>query len=221
MATPHVAGVAALILAVAPNTPAGQVGNILRSTARALRDNPTDPVPNDQYGHGLVQAAAAVAAVAPQQAEAAVVAPALPRSIVVLCPSQQISCQPSTPVTCPTSQIVICPSQQISCQPSTRVTCFPSQIVICRSLQISCQPSTPVLCRRSQVIICRSLQISCQPSVVCPSLPPACVVPSALACPSLAGCPSVACGNNPALGAGAAAFEAYDPYGYDPYGSDY
>jgi hypothetical protein len=83
----------------------------------------------------------------------------------------------------------------VPCPSMTPVTC-PSQVVIC--------PSQRIICRRSQVVICRS-----QPIITCQ------------ANPSLAPCPSLACGNNPAPASGAAAFEAYDPYGYDPYGSDY
>jgi subtilisin family serine protease len=60
MATPHVAGVAALIKAAKPSATGAEIADILRSTARALRDDPGDPVPNDQYGHGCIDAKAAV-----------------------------------------------------------------------------------------------------------------------------------------------------------------
>lgn len=64
MASPHVAGVAALVLSSNASLTGDQVGNIIRSTARPLRDDPSDPVPNDWYGSGLVQAGGAVGAVA-------------------------------------------------------------------------------------------------------------------------------------------------------------
>lgn len=60
MATPHVAGVAALIKAAKPAATGAEIAEILRSTARPLRDNPADPVPNDRYGFGCVDAQAAV-----------------------------------------------------------------------------------------------------------------------------------------------------------------
>ena len=60
MASPHVAGVAALVLSCDPTLTAAAVAAILRETAQPLRDQPADPVPNDQYGAGMVDAAAAV-----------------------------------------------------------------------------------------------------------------------------------------------------------------
>jgi subtilisin family serine protease len=60
MATPHVSGVAALIKAAKPTVTGTEIADILRSTARPLRDAPGDPVPNDQYGHGCLDAKAAV-----------------------------------------------------------------------------------------------------------------------------------------------------------------
>jgi subtilisin family serine protease len=50
MASPHVAGVAALILSCNSSLTGAQVAEIIRQTARPLRDNPADPVPNDNYG---------------------------------------------------------------------------------------------------------------------------------------------------------------------------
>jgi subtilisin family serine protease len=61
MASPHVAGVVALIRSCNSSLSADEVGTILRETARPLRDAPADPVPNDRYGAGLVDAGAAVA----------------------------------------------------------------------------------------------------------------------------------------------------------------
>lgn len=60
MATPHVAGVAALIKAVKPSATGVEIADILRSTARPLRDDPADPVPNNAYGHGCLDAQAAL-----------------------------------------------------------------------------------------------------------------------------------------------------------------
>jgi subtilisin family serine protease len=60
MASPHVAGLAALIKAAKPSATGTEIADILRTTARPLRDNPTDPVPNNQYGYGCIDAKAAV-----------------------------------------------------------------------------------------------------------------------------------------------------------------
>lgn len=60
MATPHVAGVAALIKAVKPSATGAEIADILRQTTRPLRDDPADPVPNDRYGYGCLNAEAAV-----------------------------------------------------------------------------------------------------------------------------------------------------------------
>lgn len=60
MATPHVTGVAVLIKACKPAATASEIAQILRDSARNLKDDPADPVPNDRYGFGLVDAEAAV-----------------------------------------------------------------------------------------------------------------------------------------------------------------
>ncbi len=60
MASPHVAGVAALMLSCNPSLTAAQLTQMIRDSARALRDVATDPVPNERYGVGLVDAKAAV-----------------------------------------------------------------------------------------------------------------------------------------------------------------
>jgi subtilisin family serine protease len=62
MATPHVSGVAALVLSQNGGLNAEEVAEILRETAKELKANPGDPVPNDQFGAGLVQAPAAITA---------------------------------------------------------------------------------------------------------------------------------------------------------------
>ena len=66
MATPHVSGVAALIKSCRPAATASEIADILRDTAVPLRDSPADPVPNDRYGHGLIDAQAALAMACPK-----------------------------------------------------------------------------------------------------------------------------------------------------------
>jgi subtilisin family serine protease len=150
MATPHVSGVAALILSCNPNLPADQVRQIIRDTARPLRDNPADPVPNDQFGSGLVDAKAALDRACPPQ-------PSLP----VRCPSRIVPC-PTLPVRCPPSEVVVCgPSEVVRCPPSRLVLCGPSEVVRCPSLNIRC-PS---------VVACPSEQIYPSVGGRCPSGP--------------------------------------------------
>jgi serine protease len=61
MATPHAAGVAALVWSAAPNATAAQVTNALLVTAHDLGTSGFDPV----YGHGLADAEAAARMLAP------------------------------------------------------------------------------------------------------------------------------------------------------------
>lgn len=61
MACPHVAGVAALLLALRPELTADEVRSFILEAARPLREGAADPVPNDQFGAGLVDAAASLA----------------------------------------------------------------------------------------------------------------------------------------------------------------
>ena len=65
MASPHVAGVAALMKSCKPSLSAAEIANTLRKTAVPLKDDPADSVPNDRYGHGLVDAKAALASACP------------------------------------------------------------------------------------------------------------------------------------------------------------
>ena len=65
MASPHVAGVAALVLSRNNGLTADQVANISAQRRSRCATTPPTRCPNDQYGHGLVQAGAAVAAAAP------------------------------------------------------------------------------------------------------------------------------------------------------------
>jgi len=142
MASPHVAGVAALVLSRNTSLTATQVGNILRSTARPLRDNPTDPVPNDRYGAGLVLAGAAVQAAAP-----------IPRSLEVTCPASVVTVCPSVRLTCPSHQIICQHTFQVTCQPSV-VTICPSVALTCPSRQITCQQTFQVTCQPSRAVLC-------------------------------------------------------------------
>ena len=137
MATPHVAGVAALILARNPNVDGEGVVEILRSTARALRDNPSDPVPNDSYGYGLVQADAAVAAATPIVASRDI---ACPRSI------PRDSCFVPVSIGCP-SEITECSASLVSCASvvggcNSLPLCTPVSLQACPSMVIC--PTTGV-----------------------------------------------------------------------------
>jgi hypothetical protein len=146
MATPHVAGVAALVLSCNPGLTGAQVADILRQTARPLRDNPADPVPNDNYGFGCVDAQAAVNRACPRI-------------------TQTIACRQTGPIVCRRTL-------PITCRPSTLVRC-PSINVLCPTTPIICRETTPIACRPSAVIPCQSAPISCAPSATirCPSGP--------------------------------------------------
>lgn len=142
MASPHVAGVAALILSCNSNLTGAQAADIIRQTARPLRDNLADPVPNDNYGFGCVDAKAAIDRACPQ-----------------VLASQPINC-PSRPINC-SSRLIKCPSQLI-------ITCR-SRFVICKTLPILCErsvlircPSQPILCEQSALIRCPS-DLICRP----------------------------------------------------------
>jgi subtilisin family serine protease len=65
MATPHVSGVAALVKSCKMSLTAAQIADTLRNTAKTLKDDASDPVPNDRYGHGLVDAKAALGSACP------------------------------------------------------------------------------------------------------------------------------------------------------------
>jgi hypothetical protein len=212
------------MLSVNPNLTHDQVGDILRATAKPLRDNPADPVPNERYGSGLVQAAAAVQAAAPMPGQGPPVT--MQQSVAVAClpPSQPIACQPSV--------VTICPSQQLLCQPSLGISCQPSVVTQCPSVNILCQqsvvtlcPSQQIFCQPSVVTLCPTQTIICQQSLLCPSQTVLCQ--PTLACPQ----PSLVCGpggiglggpgGQGMLGGQGAQWSAYDPHGYDPYGSRY
>ena len=149
MATPHVAGVAALVLSRNNSLTAAQVGNIIRSTAKPLRDNPGDPVPNDNYGAGLVQADAAVRAAAP------------------IIRTFKVTCQPSVVTLCPSIRVVTCPSQRIICQHTFEITCQRS-VATCPSALVACPATQSPACRPVSLADCPSLP--CPQSVACASL---------------------------------------------------
>lgn len=67
MACPHVSGVAALVKAWNPSLNAEQIATILRETAEPLREQATDPIPNDFHGFGLVNALAALQRASPKE----------------------------------------------------------------------------------------------------------------------------------------------------------
>jgi subtilisin family serine protease len=201
MATPHVAGVAALILSCNPQLTATQVGEIIRQTARPLRDNAADPVPNNVYGFGCVDAAAAVNRACPQLS--------VP---IFQCPSLQIRCQslircpPSRPVlSCP-SVLTICQSQQIRCL-SLPVRCrslvddCPSRLTVCLTQAFNCPSTSPVNCPLP------SRDIPCQSGFVCgidrPGQPPGFGMGMGMASGQGAGC---GCGGQ------GEDWSAYDPY---------
>jgi subtilisin family serine protease len=154
MATPHVAGVAALILSIKPSLTGAQCADILRQTADPLRDNPADPVPNNNYGWGCVNAFAAVNRASP------------PISLPVTCPLTR-------PIVChPVSTLVRCPpvTRQIACPVTTPVTCLhPSQAILCQTSPVICHIQTsPIVCQvASATIICApSASVGC-PSIAC------------------------------------------------------
>jgi subtilisin family serine protease len=125
MATPHVAGVAALILSCNSNLTGAQVADIIRQTARQLRDNPADPVPNDNYGFGCVDAKAAVDRACP------------------IVPTQPITCRLTQPITCRLTQPITCRlTQPIICRRSILIRC-PSELICRPSYLIRC-PTGPI-----------------------------------------------------------------------------
>lgn len=142
MATPHVAGAAALVLSRNQSLSAAEVGDILRRTARPLRDDPGDPVPNDTYGHGLLQLDDALNAARPP-----------------VWASRRVPCVPPPSRVCPP------PSRALACPPSTRI-CPPSRDFRCPSVGIINCP-TVRFCPSAR--LCPS-QAVCPSRVGCPSL---------------------------------------------------
>jgi|GEM_PF-4404106 len=128
MASPHVAGVAALVKAVKPTLTAAEIGDILRSTAKPLRDVAGDPVPNDRYGWGLVDAGAAVLKA---------------RGPIVFKPT--ITLKLKTPV-------VVCPPKTVSLPECGAIkTVIPLQCQKIRSVHIAC-PTIPTITRTKTIV---------------------------------------------------------------------
>lgn len=203
MATPHVAGVAALVLSCNSGLTGAQVADILRQTARPLRDNPADPVPNDNYGFGCVDAKAAVNRACPTRVSQPIVCV---RPTTILCrPTMPIHCRLTTPITC---------------RVSTPITCRVSQLITCRPTNpITCRITQPIFCRPSVTIPCPSGSIICRPSALvgCPS-GPICGIHGPIENPFGLD-PSGEMGWDPS-----GAMEAWGGEGwseYDPYGDDY
>jgi len=149
MATPHVAGVAALVLSINPQLTGPQAADILRQSARPLRDLPGDPVPNDNYGFGCVDAQAAV--------QRALPAPA-PTAPIMCRPT--IACPVTAAVTCVQSTLIGCPTKQVICRPSV--------VVICQSNPVRC--TSPILCRPT-ILHCPPSGRVCPSALACPSGP--------------------------------------------------
>ncbi|MCX4765316.1 S8 family serine peptidase [Streptomyces sp. NBC_01275] len=62
-AAPHVSGLAALMISIAPDLTAEEVSTIIRETATPLRQDQADPHPNQNFGWGLINAEAALSRV--------------------------------------------------------------------------------------------------------------------------------------------------------------
>jgi subtilisin family serine protease len=185
MATPHVAGVAALVLSCNPSLTGAQVADILRQTARPLRDNPTDPIPNNNYGFGCVDAQAAVNRGCPPRPTTLITCRV---SRIVLCPTQTITCRATSPVTC---------------RATTPVTCRVSTVILCRTTTITCQVTQPITCRPS-------VAIPCPTGPVCPGPGPG-PGPGPVENPGLAQQGSWDPGYDP-YGWGGEDLGSYDPY---------
>lgn len=95
MASPHVAGVAALMLSRKPNASPDEVKTIMMRTARSLGSP-------DQFGAGLVQAADAVAAIAPTTPGPQPTTPVPPPTTPALPPTTPAP-PPTTPAPPPTT----------------------------------------------------------------------------------------------------------------------
>jgi subtilisin family serine protease len=63
MATPHVAGIAALLMSAKPKTPARDIIEVIRSTAKQIFPSGTNR-PDNRWGFGIVQPVEALKALA-------------------------------------------------------------------------------------------------------------------------------------------------------------
>jgi subtilisin family serine protease len=198
MATPHVSGVACLVWSCNSSLTAAQVADILRQTARPLRDNPADPVPNDNYGHGCVDAQAALQRACPQPASRPIVT-CSPSRPTVTCPplSRIIRCDPSRHIITCESRIICPPTRQIFCPPSRSLCSIP--IVTCPSAVI-CESRPLITCGNPSRLFCPSGPVCGRPPIEGPINP------------------FDAFGSDP-YGANEQDWAQYDPYGYW-YGDD-
>lgn len=215
MASPHVAGVAALVLSCNSALTGAQVADILRQTAQPLRDNPGDPIPNNNYGFGCVDAKAALDRACPSPPVTTPIR--CNRSLVVQCVTAQIrctrtiTCRPSVVVQCPSIQLQ-CPTRGVECRPSVLVRCpsatllcnqnqpmgelaAPSTMIRCASSSITCTQT--IACRPSVLVACQTLQIRCARltrTIYCRTLPVYCAEPPAHSILCGGPVPSMACG---------------------------
>jgi len=143
MATPHVAGVAALIKAVKPGATGAEIADILRTTARPLKDAPADPVPNNAYGHGCLDAQAALV-----KARGPIIKPTITvhlRTPIIACPPKTLvinQCPPPPSVFQP-----LCPPRTIRINECgllvTRIPAICPPVTITRPpITVACPPTT-------------------------------------------------------------------------------
>ena len=143
MATPHVAGVAALIKAVKPSATGAEIADILRDTARPLKDNAADPVPNNAYGHGCLDANAALV-----KARGPVIKPTITihlRTPIIACPPRTLvinQCPPPHSVFQP-----LCPPKTIRINECglliTKIPAICPPVTITRPpITVACPPTT-------------------------------------------------------------------------------
>jgi len=188
MATPHVAGVAALVLSIKPSLTAAQCADILRQTADPLKDNPADPIPNNNYGWGCVNALAAVNRAAPPITHTVLCQPTQP---IICHNTSPVICIPQTsPIRCPPHTVLTCPSVVIAC-PTRTIICHQSVAIICQSHLVVCHHTLDVSCIPSHQLPCQTQPITCHPT-----LDVRCQVSGVVACPTGIACPpqSLACG---------------------------
>jgi serine protease len=167
MATPHVAGLAALLFAFNPAATAAQVRQILETTARDLGA----PGFDENYGHGLVQAAAALAAMgaqaptetplppSPTPSPSATMTAPLPPTATHTATTKQVLVTPSpSPTSTPTpTRVIVTPSPSPTGTPtSTRVVTVPSASPTSSATATLPAPittTTPVISGSEQLIV--------------------------------------------------------------------
>ena len=219
MASPHVAGVAALVRSADPSLTSAQIADLIRQTARALRDQPADPVPNDRYGHGVLDAAAAVARAAP---------PVLTRFGPACRPTRFPPCRPTLFPPCRPTLFPPCrPTLFPPCRPTLFPPCppptrFPPQCPpptpFCPPDTRFCPPDTR-FCPDTQFCpdtrFCPPDTRVCPPDTrVCPPDTRVCP-PDTRFCPRTQVCAPRTAVCAPPFGWGG---EAYGAGGFDPYG---